>query len=82
MGPHDICAILRWRETTGNGADYYKLGRPKNNTYASASSISKPLRLSLLLWIGFLNDTPFERYSSNNVSGSSTDMYASHRAHS
>ncbi len=46
---NEICAVLQWREATGKEADNYKLGRPKNNTYPSASSISKPLRLSLLL---------------------------------
>jgi glycopeptide antibiotics resistance protein len=60
----------------------YESGRPKNRTYPSASSISKPLKLSLLLWIGLRNTTPPERYSSNKLSGSLVEMYASQGAHS
>jgi hypothetical protein len=62
--------------------DSHELGRPKKRTYPSASSISKPLKLSLLLCKGLPNDTPLERNSSNNLSGSAVATYASHAAHS
>jgi glycopeptide antibiotics resistance protein len=60
----------------------YVLGRPKNKMYPSASSISKPLRLSLLSCSGLLNATPFEWYSSNKLSGSAVEIYASQGAQS
>jgi hypothetical protein len=40
--------------------DCYGSGLPKNKTYPSASSTSKPLKLSLLLSRGLLNTTAFE----------------------
>ena len=58
-------------------ADCYGLGHTKNKIYPSVSSISKPLKLSLLSCIGMLNVTASERYPSNNVSGSAVEMYAS-----
>ena len=62
--------------------DFYGLGRPKNKTYPSASTISKPLKLSLLSCMDLLNVTSLDLYSSNNLSGSAVKIYASHGAHS